>query len=174
MSITLFLSAVLVGPSISPSAPNWREEFQSVMRASAERSKADPQIIVPRLVHYYQTLETIDGATVAERGRMRKSIEGRLVRQLEELLRDKARHSQKSRAIATRSNVSTPANSPGGGPAFVAQPLIDMIVNTISPETWQQRGGQGTIMYYANNPALVIRQSQRVHEEIGELLQALR
>jgi hypothetical protein len=46
--------------------------------------------------------------------------------------------------------------------AFNVQSLIDMILSTVDPESWDVRGGPGTIRYYAPTRALVVRQSQEV------------
>jgi general secretion pathway protein D len=40
---------------------------------------------------------------------------------------------------------------------------IEMIVSTIDPESWEQRGGPGTIRYSAPQRAIVVRQSAEVH-----------
>ena len=38
-----------------------------------------------------------------------------------------------------------------------------IIVTSIDPDSWEQRGGPGTIRYYAPTRSLVIRQSAEVH-----------
>jgi hypothetical protein len=74
----------------------------------------------------------------------------------------------------------TPAAAPPG-PGSYPQPgadfdsLIDLIVSTIDTETWQDNGvGEGEIMPFPSNLSLVISQTQRVHEQIADLLQQLR
>ncbi len=52
--------------------------------------------------------------------------------------------------------------------------LINLITNTIRPNSWKDVGGQGTIQYYPLGMALVINQQQEVQEEVLQLLQALR
>ena len=53
--------------------------------------------------------------------------------------------------------------------------LIDLIVSTIHTDTWAENGGgQAEIRPFPTNLSLVISQTQRVHEEIAELLQQLR
>ena len=47
--------------------------------------------------------------------------------------------------------------------AFNVQSLIDLILSTVDPESWDVRGGPGVIRYYAPLRALVVRQSQEVH-----------
>ncbi len=49
-----------------------------------------------------------------------------------------------------------------------------LIVNTIEPESWDESGGQGHIQSVDTTLSLVIRQTQKVHDEIRDLLQQLR
>lgn len=76
-----------------------------------------------------------------------------------------------------------PASNPEGN-APVGRPrpagttlhdqLIKLIVETIAPQSWAQAGGPGTIDYYPLGMAFVINQTADVHEQIAELLNALR
>jgi beta-lactamase regulating signal transducer with metallopeptidase domain len=52
--------------------------------------------------------------------------------------------------------------------------LMDLIQETVEPESWDVLGGRGTISEFEGNLSLVIRQREDVHEEIVELLQYLR
>jgi hypothetical protein len=52
--------------------------------------------------------------------------------------------------------------------------LVDLIQNTIAPDSWDVRGGPGTIIYYNPLRALVIRQTGDVHDAIGDVLGAVR
>lgn len=61
-----------------------------------------------------------------------------------------------------------------GGNAAEAQALIDLIQATISPETWDINGGRGSIVYFANGHALVVRAPGNVHDDLGGLLRQLR
>ncbi|HEY1380768.1 MAG TPA: hypothetical protein VGF55_28460 [Gemmataceae bacterium] len=47
--------------------------------------------------------------------------------------------------------------------AFNVQSLIDLIVTTIDPDSWDLRGGPGTIRYYPPTKSLIVRQSAEVH-----------
>ncbi|HTN76503.1 MAG TPA: hypothetical protein VL096_14690 [Pirellulaceae bacterium] len=60
-------------------------------------------------------------------------------------------------------NPQTPAN---------VQQLISVLHNTVSPDSWSELGGNGTITYYGE--MLVIRQSPRIHREINKVLSMLR
>jgi hypothetical protein len=68
----------------------------------------------------------------------------------------------------------------GGGQTFAgqtaanAQQLIDLIQNAIAPSSWQVHGGQGTIVYFAPKQVLVIRQTDAIHDQIGQAMQGLR
>jgi Flp pilus assembly secretin CpaC len=70
----------------------------------------------------------------------------------------------------------------GGGPGGMGgaanadfDSLIDLIVSTVHTDTWAENGGgQAEIRPFPTNLSLVISQTQRVHEEISELLQQLR
>lgn len=73
---------------------------------------------------------------------------------------------------------------PGGGfgqAGFAGQPgtqdygqeLVDLIQRTIAPRSWDVNGGPGSIYYWYPGRALVIRQTQEVHEQIGGVLEQL-
>lgn len=53
--------------------------------------------------------------------------------------------------------------------------LIDLIVSTVEHESWMENGtGDGEIQPFPTNLSLVISQTQRVHEQIADLLEQLR
>jgi hypothetical protein len=75
------------------------------------------------------------------------------------------------------------AGQGGGGGAFGGieqqteangQALVDLIQTTIAPETWDIRGGPGTIVYFNPLRALVVRQTGEGHDALGDLLGGLR
>jgi general secretion pathway protein D len=47
--------------------------------------------------------------------------------------------------------------------AFNVAATLEMIVTTIDPDSWEQRGGPGTLRYYAPKRAIVVRQSAEIH-----------
>jgi general secretion pathway protein D len=74
---------------------------------------------------------------------------------------------------------STPmASGPGGlGGSAMADfdSLIDLIVSTVEHDSWMENGtGEGEIQPFPTNLSLVISQTQRVHEQIADLLEQLR
>jgi hypothetical protein len=161
MSPAILLAGLLIGPHSTTETDAGRIEYHSVMAATSDRAAVAADVAVPRLVDLYRSLEEIE-LPRHERSRMKRAIEGRLVRQLETLLRQQQRLRRTERAIAN-----------SGGGAVAAQQLIDLIVSTIAPDSWRQNGGNGTITYYPYNPALVIRTTSETHEQVGELLRAL-
>src|SRR5262249_52397268 len=52
--------------------------------------------------------------------------------------------------------------------------LLQILTSTIEPESWAQRGGAGTVEYFAPTMALVVSQTPEVHEKIAEMLKSLR
>jgi hypothetical protein len=52
--------------------------------------------------------------------------------------------------------------------------LLRVITTTIEPQSWTERGGAATAVYFAEGKSLVIKQTGDAHKEIQELLSALR
>lgn len=52
--------------------------------------------------------------------------------------------------------------------------LIALIKSTVSPKSWAEAGGNGTIDYFALTMALVINQTTDIQEQVADLLEALR
>jgi hypothetical protein len=52
--------------------------------------------------------------------------------------------------------------------------LIDVITSTISPPSWTDAGGTGSVAAFSNSRALVISQTREVHEQLNALFAALR
>jgi len=77
------------------------------------------------------------------------------------------------------SATSTPLSSGPGGLGGAASAdfdsLIDLIVSTVEHDSWMENGtGEGEIQPFPTNLSLVISQTQRVHEQIADLLEQLR
>jgi len=58
-------------------------------------------------------------------------------------------------------------------PDDAGEQLADLIRQTIAPEMWIENGGPGSIYYWRPGRALVIRQTDEVHEQIADLLKQL-
>ncbi len=70
--------------------------------------------------------------------------------------------------------VVRPSHAPQQGRAVDFASLIDAATSNIAPTTWDGVGGPGAIQEFANAGALVISQTNGIHEEIADYLQALR
>jgi hypothetical protein len=66
------------------------------------------------------------------------------------------------------------------GPTAAARPrdygpeLVELIQQTISPETWDINGGNGAVVYYAPLRVLVVSAPGDVHTQVGGVLGQLR
>lgn len=65
------------------------------------------------------------------------------------------------------------ANAAGGLPDTGWQ-LVELIQRVIAPDFWESRGGPGSIRYFAMRRVLVIRATTDIHEQVRDLLTALR
>jgi general secretion pathway protein D len=62
----------------------------------------------------------------------------------------------------------------GGGTGADFDSLIELIEQTIAPQTWDTVGGVGSVSGFETNLSLVVSQTQEVHEQIADLLEQLR
>jgi hypothetical protein len=61
-----------------------------------------------------------------------------------------------------------------GPEASEEETLIRLIVNTVAPRTWSEKGGDGTVEYYPLAHSLVVNQTPDVQDQVADLLTALR
>lgn len=66
-----------------------------------------------------------------------------------------------------------PQGGPPGPPDYAAE-LIQLIERVVRPQSWASNGGRGEIFYWRPGQALVIRQTEEVHQEVAQLLELLR
>ncbi len=66
-----------------------------------------------------------------------------------------------------------PGGAKGGNGADFDS-LIELITSTISPTSWTDSGGTGSIAPFETNLTLVVSQTQEIHEQIADLLNQLR
>jgi hypothetical protein len=52
--------------------------------------------------------------------------------------------------------------------------LVALIRNTVAPETWDVNGGNGSIFFYRPLNVIVVRQTQAVHDDLGDVLGQIR
>ena len=62
----------------------------------------------------------------------------------------------------------------GAGQDDDGQELADLIQVVISPDFWDANGGPGAIFYFQSQHALVVRATTQTHEDVANLLEALR
>jgi hypothetical protein len=71
-----------------------------------------------------------------------------------------------------------PGGGAGGANATGQQPdagedLVELIQTTIAPKTWEANGGPGTIYYWRQQRAIVVRNTAEVHEQLSDTLEQL-
>jgi hypothetical protein len=59
-------------------------------------------------------------------------------------------------------------------PPDYGQDLVDLIHNVIAPRTWDVNGGPGSVVYFRNLRALVVRAPSEVQTQVGDVLGQLR
>jgi hypothetical protein len=176
----------------------YKAKYQKLARASFSSKKPNPGIVVPQLVNMYNELRLVQGLQRSELARMKKTLRLRMESLRQKLHRDIANTKRyknsatrrltsrvvpkstyasnpKSSNQVERSNGESPSkDTPPEGLAATeqqnAQALINLIETTIDPGSWESRGGNGSIFYYAPLHALVIRQTEDVHRQIGGVL----
>lgn len=72
---------------------------------------------------------------------------------------------QPAAALGPAGNVGVPDYGPA---------LVDLIQRTIAPDSWDIRGGPGSIYYWRPGRALVVRQTTEAHEAVEDALGQLR
>lgn len=79
---------------------------------------------------------------------------------------------------ATAPNLAGGQNAQGGqgagGIPDTGWQLVELIQRVIAPTFWESRGGPGSIRYFAMRKVLVIRATTDIHEQVRDLLRALR
>lgn len=199
VSASLLTMAVLAGPIIDQAAAvqipesagvlklanreqqtAFRTIYRDLARKSFRTAKPDPFQITPRLVAFYTTLETVEGLPRSERLRMRETLRARL-RQIGDQLSRKRASAKKSPASRLRGRKATKpagkdseAGGLGGGEQQNVNELIALIESTIAPDSWESRGGNGSISYFSMLKVLVVRQRAEVHRQVGGVLEGVR
>ena len=76
-------------------------------------------------------------------------------------------------ADAAQHNISVKGGRGGAG-GDNAWLLIDLIERIVDPDFWESQGGPGSVQYFAMRRVLVVRATTDVHEQLRDLLIALR
>jgi hypothetical protein len=163
----------------APSAADLRDQFRDLTLRTAKPNDVDPDAVVPDLVTLYRALHEPNDLPGRELVDMRQRTHTRLEKVRERLLRDRLKL-QESQARDARKQARQPTSAGAGSvgvgmPGLAAelanaQQLIDVITQTIESQTWQENGGRGSIRYFAPLHVLVVRNTARVHEQIGGAL----
>jgi hypothetical protein len=59
-------------------------------------------------------------------------------------------------------------------PQTTENELIKLIVRAVAPDSWQEKGGKGTIDYFPLTMSMVVNQTCAVHAQIAEMFKSLR
>ena len=151
-----------------------RGRFLDLMKQTVRnrRPLADPAVVVPELVRLDEDLRTTRKLSFAERRRKHLAIRGRL---RDVLPRMQKRQREFARArLGRRPVVSSRRSLAGPADERQASELISLIQDTIAHDSWDVRGGKGTIRYYPNFFVLVVRTTAEVHGQIGGTLRQLK
>lgn len=158
----------------------FRTIYRDLARKSFHTAKPDPFEIIPRLVAFYTTLDTVEGLPRSERLRMRETLRARMRQIGGQLARDRASAKKssssrlRSRASAKSARGKSETLGLGGGEQRNVNDLIALIETTIAPDSWESRGGNGSISYFSTLKVLVVRQTAAVHRQVGGLLEGVR
>lgn len=71
-------------------------------------------------------------------------------------------------------DLTQPSGHGGGSALDNGWQLVELMQRVVAPDFWDRRGGPGTIRYFAMRKVLVVRATSDVHEQIKDLLMALR
>ena len=75
---------------------------------------------------------------------------------------------------SSNSGKSQRAGAAGGAAFDSGLALVELIQRTISPDFWDVNGGPGTIVYYRQWHALVVRATPQIHRRIGGAVRGAR
>jgi hypothetical protein len=190
MTIAWMLAVVLVadqtdGPVEAPvparrmlSPDELRSAYSNALQISARKTNPDPFTVVPVVIEVFEQLKTDKSLSHAERSRLRRGLKSRLESLRDRVLRAAIVQKRQLRRIALRAEQS-PRQSPrenlsGGGEIARAAELIELIQNTIAPDSWDINGGNGSIRYFSLLRVLVVRQTGEVHHQIRSGLSQLK
>jgi general secretion pathway protein D len=197
----MFTHAVLLAVVLAADAPDGafdnprelRAAVRDALRREATTKGAKHDQAVRDLTELYQQLRQDQQLPEPERKQRLGQIRYRL-KDLAELL-ERHTGAKSSRDMSPANDVlgqamaapfnggaaTRAAGSPAGAQAGTlpgesenAEQLMELIENTIAPDSWEARGGPGTMMYFPPSKVLVIRQTGEVHGQVRDLSNQLR
>ncbi len=186
-----------LGPGGEPAAPvpsvlqRYREEVRDSLSASSQARNADPELVADGLLNLFEKLDQTREVPHIERRKMQLQVRARLL-ELADRLERRMQHvspppkaspqkvrPQKVAAQQLGNTATTTGGSSAGGSGAAIRglrglELVELIRDTVAPESWDVRGGKGTAMYFDPVLGLVVRQSHAVQDDVGAAVQQLR
>ena len=179
-------------------APRTGRELADAAHASlrkwAKASDKDADAAARDLLAIYRELQQDSKLARSQRESLRITVRGRLdqlcTQITKRIVKDKAtaKSDANVKSVAATTNQRplagvgmNPAGSAGFGGGGAAQnanadngqQLVDLIQNTILPKSWDVNGGNGSIYYWQQQHAIVVRATGEVHDEISDTLDQL-
>lgn len=148
-----------------------KQQYDALMKRSFRVKLEIAPKSVTDLVELYRRVTKEKGLKIQKKRKMQNRLAIRMARFHTILVRDFKRGERKrQRALKFSKKSPREIEVPQAGAGSVcanALALIELIQNTIEPESWAANGGLGTIEFYRPLNALVIRNTLHVHRLIG-------
>jgi hypothetical protein len=167
----LAIAATVVADEPAPvAAPTvTAAEIDRVARQTLEqaaRHKGAPDAaLVERLVTLYKQLAADDKLPVARRETLRRAVRARL---------EKWSLVLQQMPVLAQQLPQFGFGQPAAQQADTLGPeLVELIEETIRPESWDRVGGNGVIRFWAAQNVLVVRQTTDLHEDLAKLIEDL-
>jgi hypothetical protein len=163
-----------------------RDEVRVLLRDVARQAGKPDDAVVRKAVALYQEIQLDTQLRANQREPLRVALRNKLAYWGEQIAQQRAEAGlpaipatvQKHKVLAqVPGQIGQPGQPPAGGaqpPIDHGQELLELIQDTIVPTTWDVRGGNGVVRYWAPGHALIVRQTGDVHEQLGQLLMDMR
>ncbi len=196
------LAGGIAAPGVTPSPRSGRELLEAVREALPRLAAPDDsqaEEAARELLVLYNELERDTAMAGVQRDYYKAKVRSRLQALSDQISKRIARNrrlagppARKSilekgaagdhlaQRLARRGPPAAPMPPPAAPPRRAAAPgddygaeLVELIQKTIAPASWDVNGGLGAIHYWRPGRALVVRQTDAVHEEVGDVLRQL-
>ncbi len=148
-----------------------QDALRKVDQRLAKPGKLD-EPLVRSLVELHDLLKHDTSLSIVDRQQLRQTIRGQLSKALARLQMPVGPFAL-GQVLGAAPGGSPAANGSSAATSHAPQ-LIELIQDTIAPDSWDVRGGQGVVRYWSMSHALVVRQSSSVHDSLERLLDDLR
>lgn len=194
--VPLFLAASFTAQAAETSLTRLRADSRTLLREEAlAKGDAKKYVATEALCDMYMLLRNdaryvesnmLQGDAAKVRRRLiaiKRRLESKLKR--ENVPRPGAMATEVDAAIASsereeseeageRGNSGSSNAGRAAGPFDEGWRLVELIERIIAPDFWEGVGGPGSVRYFAMRRVLVVRATTDVHEQIKDLLMALR